>query len=278
MSRSLAVLGALVTGLATTALLPAGAAQAAVTCAPDAYEIDDNQQNAAPVAVGETVHRAICQTRDPLPGKPFANDVDYFAFTAVEGQAYTVEAVDVGAQLANNGAGAGGLGVGVTGPDGSVAQTFSIDGDLAVTEPLHAGRYLISAATADQEVYPEDNVITTRTVQGDAGRYGVRLTATAPAPVLTKLTVAPNPVKGGDNATATLTFSAPAPRNGLIVNLSSSNAFVASNISSSAVPPGATRYTMTIRTGRVSANTPVTFTGKVAHVGPEQTATLTVRR
>jgi hypothetical protein len=278
MPRLLAAAGVLLAGLATTALLPVGAARAAVTCAPDAYEIDDNQQNAAPIAVGETVHRAICQERTPLPGKPYAHDIDLFEFTAVEGQAYTAEVVDVGAALANNGAGAGGLTVGISGPGGSVEQTFSIDGDLVVTGPLHAGRHRIVAATMDQEVYPEDNVITTRTVQGDAGRYGVRLTATAPAPVVTGLTVSPNPVKGGKNATATLTFSAPAPRNGLIVNLSSSNAFVANTISSSQVPPGATRYTMTIRTGRVSATTPVTFTGKVAHVGQPLTAVLTVRR
>ena len=278
MSRLLAVTGVLLTGIACTVLLPAGAVQAAVTCAPDAFEMDDDQRSAAPIAAGETVHRAICQERTPLPGKPFTHDVDLFEFTAEEGQAYTAEVVDVGTQLENNGAGAGGLTVGISGPDGTVEQTFSIDGDLVVTGPLRAGRYRIVAGTNDQEIYPEDNVITTRTVQGDAGRYGVRLTATAPAPVLTALSVSPNPVKGGKNATATLTFSAPAPRNGLIVNLSSSSALVAGNVSSSAVPPGATRYTMTIRTGRVSADTPVTFTGKVAHVGPQQTAVLTVRR
>ncbi|GAB2602270.1 hypothetical protein Aab01nite_62780 [Paractinoplanes abujensis] len=277
MPRILAAAGVLLAAV----LVPAGAAQAAVTCAPDAYEIDDSGQNAAPIAAGETVHRAICQERTPLPGKPYAHDIDLFEFTAVEGQAYTAEVVGAGAQLANNGAGAGGLTVGISGPDGtgaSVEQTFSIDGDLVVTGPLHAGRYRVVAATMDQEIYPEDNVITTRTVQGDAGRYGVRLTATAPAPVVTGLTVSPNPVNGGKNATATLTFSSPAPRNGLIVNLSSSNAFVAGNVSSSQVPPGATRYHMTIRTGRVSADTPVTFTAKVAHVGQPKTAVLTVRR
>ena len=220
------------------------------------------------------MHRAICQERTPLPGKPNANDVDFFEFTAVEGQAYTVQAVDVGAGLANNGAGAGGLRLGVT----DAESTFSIDGDLVVTGPLHAGVHHIVAATNDQEIYPEDNVITTKTVQGDEGLYGVRLAATAPAPVLTGLTISPNPVKGGDNATATLRFSAPAPANGLILNLSSSNAFVASNISALSVPAGATRATLTIRTGRVSADTPVTFTGQVVRVGTPLTTVLTVRR
>ena len=146
------------------------------------------------------------------------------------------------------------------------------------TGPLHAGVYRIGAGTSDQQIYPEDNVITTKTIEGDAGRYGIHLFASAPAPVLTRLTIAPNPVKGGDKTTATLTFSAPAPPTGMVVNLSSNNAFVANNISSSRVPAGATRYTMTIQTGRVAADTPVTFTGLVAHVGPQLTTVLTVRK
>ena len=276
MPRLHALAGLLFAGLVTTALLPAGAAQAAVTCAPDAYEIDDTGQNVAPIAVGDTVHRAICQARDPLPGKPFSQDVDFFEFTAVEGQAYTVEAVDVGAGLQPNGAGAGGIAVGFSGGTTPVEQLFA--GSKTTTGPLHAGVYRIAAGTSDQEIYPEDNVITTKTIEGDAGRYGVHLFASAPAPVLTGLTISPNPVKGGDNATATLTFSAPAPSTGMVVNLSSSNAFVAGNVSSSRVPAGASRYRMTIRTGRVSANTPVTFTGLVAHVGPQLSTVLTVRR
>ena len=72
--------------------------------------------------------------------------------------------------------------------------------------------------------------------------------------------------------------AAPAPPSGMVVNLSSDNAFVAGNVSSSRVPAGATRYRMTIRTGRVAADTRVTFTGLVAHVGPQLTTVLTVRR
>jgi hypothetical protein len=275
MPRFLAVAAALLTGLATTVLIPAGAAHAAVTCAPDAYEVDDNGQNPAPIAVGETVYRAICQERDPLPGKPFTHDVDYFEFTALEGQAYTVTSVDKGAGVQPNGAGGGGLSVGFSSVDGPVEQLFG--SDWVVTAPLRAGRYRVSAATMDTEAYP-DHVLGTKTIEGDAGRYGVRLLASAPAPVLTGLTISPNPVKGGDTTTATLTFSAPAPPAGMVVNLSSSNAFVASNISSSRVPAGVSRYRMTIKTGRVAADTPVTFTGLVAHVGPKLTSVLTVRR
>jgi len=277
MPRLFVLAGVLLTGLvSTTALLPAAAAQAAVTCAPDAYEIDDDGRQAAPITVGETVHRAICQERVPLPGKSFAQDADFFEFTAVEGQAYTVEAVDLGTGLLPNGAGAGGLGVGFSGGTSPVEQLFG--GARTTTGPLHAGVYRIGAGTSDQQIYPEDNVITTKTIEGDAGRYGIHLFASAPAPVLTRLTIAPNPVKGGDKTTATLTFSAPAPPTGMVVNLSSNNAFVANNISSSRVPAGATRYTMTIQTGRVAADTPVTFTGLVAHVGPQLTTVLTVRK
>ncbi|MFE4369737.1 hypothetical protein ACFRMN_16190 [Streptomyces sp. NPDC056835] len=44
--------------------------------------------------------------------------------------------------------------------------------DRSTTPPPHAGRYLIGAATSDQQVYPEDNVLTTKTVQGNDGVYG----------------------------------------------------------------------------------------------------------
>jgi hypothetical protein len=77
--RLLTLTGTLLIGLIATVTSPIGSAQAvaprtvaqAVICAPDAFEVDDTGQSAAPIAVGSTVDRAICQGRDPLPGKPF---------------------------------------------------------------------------------------------------------------------------------------------------------------------------------------------------------------
>ena len=186
MPRLLALAGVLITGLATSVLLSPGAAQAAVTCAPDAYEIDDDGEHVAPIAVGETVYRAICQGREPLPGKPYAQDVDFFEFTAVEGQAYTVEAVGVGAALQPNGAGAGGLGVGFSTVTTPVDQLFG--GARTTTGPLRAGVYRIGAETSDQQIYPEDNVLTTKTVEGDEQRTiaGNRNTKRSPVGRLSK--------------------------------------------------------------------------------------------
>lgn len=275
-TRLLALAGALLAGVTATTAVAAGAAQAAVTCAPDPYEVDDSFQTAAPVAVGATAYRAICQGREVLPGKRFAQDNDYFVFTAAEGQAYTVTAVDLGAQV-------GGLEVWIS-RVGADNQTVSIDynrspdGKRFTTGPLTAGQYRILALTNEQEIYPEDNVITLKTVQGDAGRYGVRLAATAPAPVLSALTISPGTVSGGKGATATLTFTGPVLAGGTWFYLSSNNGFIANPNGSYFVPEGATRATMPIETHRPSGDTRVTFTGQMSFIGPKIDAVLTVRK
>ncbi|WNV87309.1 hypothetical protein [Umezawaea sp. Da 62-37] len=280
-SRLLATTGALLACLAS-AVVPTGVATAAVTCAPDGFEIDDTGAGAAPIAVGTTVDRAICQERTPLPGKRFAQDADFFEFTAVEGQAYTVDAVDVGSALVNSSTDRGGIALGLSrlnadGTTSGVDQNRSPNEDRVTTGPLAAGRYRISAGTSDLQVYP-DNVLTTKTIEGDAGRYGVWLSTSAPAPVVTSLTISPNRVNGGKPATATLTFSAPIPAGGSYINLSSSNGFAATATGSQQVPAGATRFTVAITTGRVSTDTPVTFTGLVAFVGQGVSTVLTVRK
>jgi hypothetical protein len=273
-------------GLALVAIpahaVPAPAATT-LTCAPDPYEIDDSGTGAvAPIQVGETVHRAVCQGRDPLPGKTEARDLDWFDFTAVEGQSYTVQATDVGAGLVNN-ADRGGLTVGFeqVDPDGTlsgIVQSTAPDGDRSTTLPLHAGRYLIVAVDGDQEVYPEDNVLATRTVQGDDGVCGITLTATAPAPVLKSLTVSPNPVKTGDEATATLVFTAPLLAGGSFVPVTSSDGFVAAPGGTQVAPGGATSWTVAIDARTVSKDTTVTISAQVPGVGPTLNTPLTVRK
>ncbi|ACU38449.1 hypothetical protein [Actinosynnema mirum] len=276
-TRLLAASGA---ALVLSALATAPA-HALVDCAPDPWEIDDVPgAAAAPIAPGETAHRAICQERDPLPGKTQARDVDWFEFTAVEGQAYTAEAVQVGAGLVNN-ADRGGLGVGfhrveADGSLTSVEQNTSPNGDRSTSVPLSAGAYRIGAATSDQQVYPKDNVLATKTVQGADGLYGIRLTATAPPPVLSSLTISPNAVKGGDTATATLVFSSPVLKGGTYFSLSSNDLYVANPTGSRVVPEGTTTVKIPVNTRRVPADTPVTFTGQVVWVGDRLTDVLTV--
>ncbi|WP_329172813.1 hypothetical protein [Streptomyces sp. NBC_01477] len=272
-------------GLALVAVPAHAVPSPAVTlaCAPDPYEIDDAGTGAvAPIQVGGTVHRAICQGRDPLPGKSEPRDVDWFDFTAVEGQSYTVEATDVGAGLVDN-ADRGGLSVGFEqiNPDGTpsgIIQSTAPDGDRSTTLPLHAGRYLVVAATGDQQVYPEDNVLATKTVQGSDGVYGIKLTATAPAPVLKSLKVSPNPVKAGDRATATLVFTAPLLAGGSYVPVVSSDGFVAAPGGTQVAPGGATSWTVPIDARSVSKDTTVTISAQVSGVGPTLTTPLTVRK
>jgi hypothetical protein len=286
MPRRLVRLSAVVTGVLATvvavAVVPAHAAT--ITCAPDPFEIDDAGTGVvAAIAVGGTASRAICQTRTPLPGKTDNVDVDWFDFTATEGQAYTIQVVSVGAGLVDDSADRGGLSVGFSqiGADGRPAgitqQSEALDGDRSTTGPLHAGRYLIGVGDSDQQIYP-DNTLNTKTVQGNDGLYTLKLTATAPAPVLTSLKVSPNPVKAGDKATATVTFSAPVLSGGTIVPVSSSVPSAAAPGGNQNAPAGVTSWSVPIDARSVSKDTTVTISASQGLYGPTLTAPLTVRK
>ncbi|GAB6898838.1 hypothetical protein [Kineosporia succinea] len=263
----------------TFAAAPARAAE--ITCAPDPHEIDDPALGVgdpvvtASIAVGGTASRAICQTRDPLPGKHAPQDVDYIGFTATQGQAYTVDLVAAGSGLTDPFVGF--LKLNDDGSTTSAVQSSAYDGRHSTTVPLDAGRYAILVADGSQEGYP-DHVLGTKTIQGEAGTYTVKLSASAPPPVLKSVKITPNPVKGGDSATATLTFTGPILPGGTTAPLSSSNAFVAGGAGSLFAPEGATTLRIPIRTGRVSQDTPVTFSAWVTGVGPTLSTQLTVRR
>lgn len=255
-------------------------AHAALACAPDAYE-KDTAATAAPLTVGGTTTRAICQEPTPQPRTESAQDQDYFAFTATGSTAYTVQAVDVGAALANDAYDRGGLGLGLwrLGADGrltSVEQNRAPNGDRIITAVLPAGKYVVHAATNEQQVYPESNTMDVKTVQGTEGRYGVRLTESAPAPVITSFTLSSSSVRSGQSLTATYTLSAPAPAGGMYVDVKSSNVYTVYPGSAFA-PAGATRVTVPITVRRTSTDLQVTLTAW-AMVGPAKSVVLTVRR
>jgi hypothetical protein len=273
-----AVLAAAV--LAGTVLTPGAASAAALSCAPDPYEVD-TQATAAPLAVGATVHRAICQSPVPQPGTTSKIDGDYFAFTATGGTAYTVEVVDVGSALVNDAFDLGGLGVGlwrqdVDGTSAGVEQIRPPNGDRVITPVLPAGRYIVHAGTRDTQIYPETNTIDVKTVQGDAGRYGVRLTESAPAPEIASFTLSSASVKGGKSLTGTYTLTAPAPTGGMYVDVDSTYVYNATPGRTFA-PAGATRVSFPISTRASSTDLQVTLTAS-ARVGATRSASLTVRR
>jgi hypothetical protein len=265
--------------LAGTVLAP-NPASAATACAPDPYEVD-SVATAAPLAVGVTVGRAICQAPTPQPRTESPRDEDYFAFTATGGTAYTVEIVSVGAALANDAYDRGGLEIGVSRLDAdggttTIEQNFRPNGDRVITPVLSAGRYIVFAGTSDSQVYPETNTIDVRTVQGDAGVYSVRLTESAPAPEIASLTLSSPTVKGGRSLTASYTLTAPAPAGGMYVDVSSTYLYNATPGKTFA-PAGATRVSFPIVTRASSSDLRVTLTAS-ARVGATRSAELTVRR
>jgi uncharacterized protein (TIGR03437 family) len=92
---------------------------------------------------------------------------------------------------------------------------------------------------------------------------------------LSTLTILPDHVTGGANATGTATLGAPAPFGGTAINVLSSNVFAAQPPQFVTVPQGATTATFTIVTSHVATTQTVTITATAG--GVSKTATLTVQ-
>jgi hypothetical protein len=267
-------------GLLAGLVVSLSPAQAALNCAPDPYE-KDTVATAAPLAVGATTTRAICQEPTPQPRIESPRDGDYFVFTATGGKAYTVQAVDVGAALVNDAFDRGGIQLGLSqlnadGTTTTIEQNRHLNGDRLITGILPAGRYVVFASTEDYQVYPATNTMDVKTVQGSEGIYGVRLTESAPAPVVTALTLASTSAGGGKSVKGTYTLSAPAPAGGMLVDIKSSNIYNAYP-SNTYAPAGATKVTFTITTRSSSSDLKVTLTAW-ARVGATKSVVLTVKR
>jgi hypothetical protein len=101
----------------------------------------------------------------------------------------------------------------------------------------------------------------------------VSISRPAPGPSLSSLSVNPTSIVGGRSATGTITLSAPAPNNGVVVSLSndSSTAAVPANVT---VPAGSSSANFAITTPSVTATTTATISA--ASGGVTRTATLTV--
>jgi hypothetical protein len=261
-------------------LVAGSPAQAALNCAPDPYE-KDSVAAAAPLAVGATTTRAICQEPTPQPRTESPRDEDYFVFTASGDKAYTVQAVDLGAALVNDAFDRGGLQLGVAqlnanGTTTTIEQNRHINGDRVITPVLPAGRYIVFASTNDTQIYPATNTMDVKTVQGSEGSYGVRLTESAPPPVITALTLSSTSAGGGKSLKGTYTLSAPAPSGGMLVDVSSTHVYNAYP-SNTYAPAGATKVTFPITTRSSSTDLRVTLTAW-ARVGAKKSVVLTVKR
>jgi hypothetical protein len=268
------------------AAAPAGAAVPA-GCAPDPWEPDGDfafsAGIAAPVDVGGSVTRAICQAPNPFPRTSAGQDYDFFRFTATGGKAYTGEITAAGGAL---GLGAqGGLQVGGlyrVNADGSGtavnAVTAANSFERFTTDVLPAGEYGFLTYTPDTQVYP-GNVLDIRTVSGVDGAYTVALSeAAVTVPTVSSVTLRSSSVKYGSTVTGTITMSGPAPEGGMFLFGDSSSRLVA-NPSSPYLPAGARSvdFTVTTTTQRPSRDTQVTISFTTT-TGTPKSVVLTVRR
>ncbi len=183
-------------------------------------------------------------------------------------------------------------GIGVTGlPDVSLnvvvrdinnpASTWWVGTDVGVFMSNDSGSTWSNAGTIYglPAVIVDDlavNATTGYIVAGTYGRGMWRMKLTSSAGIkLTKFTVSPSSVTGGDSSTGTVTLSAAPGTGGVTVALNSSNTSVATAPASVTVPSGATSATFTISTySGLSGQNTSTFTATYSGVGLTQVLTV----
>lgn len=94
-------------------------------------------------------------------------------------------------------------------------------------------------------------------------------------PVLSSLTLNPTSVRGGLTSTGTVTLSGPAPSEGAVINLFSSNTNVATVPASITVPAGATSASFSVTTSRVSRPTSVVISAEYNNTSVSATLKVT---
>ena len=284
--RTRIVLAASTAALTALVAVPAHAATPA-GCAPDPWEPDGDYDFsasiAAPVEVGGTVTRAICQAPNPFPRTTAGVDYDFFRFTATGGKAYTGEITAAGSSLGlgvQGGLVVGGLyRVNADGSGTSIdAVTAANSFERFTTDVLPAGEYGFLTYTSDNQVYP-GNVLDIRTVTGQEGAYTVTVSESAVVvPTIASVTLASTSVKYGSTVTGTITMSGPAPEGGMFL-FSDSSSRLTANPSSPYLPAGARSATFTVTTTsqRPSRDTRVTISFRTT-TGEPKSVVLTVRR
>ncbi|HYG79256.1 MAG TPA: M36 family metallopeptidase, partial [Pyrinomonadaceae bacterium] len=98
------------------------------------------------------------------------------------------------------------------------------------------------------------------TVTASAGFNSVSRELTVNPPKASALSLSPNPVKGGSNATGTIILDCAAPAGGMLVTLTTTNPAVAGpTVTKMTVPAGSSRGTFTVATKKVTASQRVTI-------------------
>ena len=110
---------------------------------------------------------------------------------------------------------------------------------------------------------------------GGGTSNAITFTIQAANPVLNSLTIYPSNVIGENSSQGTVVLSGPAPSEGAIVSLSSSNTSVATVPATVTVPSGQTSTNFTVNTAKVTGSKKVTISG--SYTGVTKSATLTVQ-
>ena len=149
---------------------------------------------------------------------------------------------------------------GLTGPLGQTItlSTTSTFAQVPASVKVLPGTNTIAFNVTTSGV-PTSSVATIKSIDG-AQITNASLTVTPAG--LSTFTLAPGTVKGGTNVVGKITLTGFAPPGGLVVNLSSSNAGVASVPAQVTVPAHTSVFSFTIKTFGVTASRSVTLTAK----------------
>ena len=163
-------------------------------------------------------------------------------------------------------------------PAGGAAVTLS-SASSAVTVPASAtvaqGANAVTFAIATAVVAQTTAATLTASYNGTNATTTFTVNPALP-PTLTKLTLNPTTVSGGNPSVGTVTLAAPAPAGGALVTLKSSNPAAAAVPPSVLVAAGATTQTFTVTTAVLKRSAAPVISATYA--GVKKTATLTIKR
>lgn len=143
----------------------------------------------------------------------------------------------------------------------------------SVTVPANASMANFTVTTSPVSSHTAGNI----SASYNGVTTSTTITLTAPATAgLSSLILNPTTVTGGATSIGTVTFSAPAPSGGLLVNLTSSNSNRASVPASVSIPAGSLSASFNVVTARVSRKASVTIGASLS--GVTKSASLTILR
>jgi Domain of unknown function (DUF4082)/Bacterial Ig domain len=163
----------------------------------------------------------------------------------------------------------------ITGPGGAGA-TVALSGASSATTTadgagnytftgLANGSYTVTPSNGSYAFSPPSQITTINSASISAFNFG--------SVGVASITFNPSSVTAGSSSTGTVTLSAPAPSNGAVVTLSSTNTTAAQIPATVTLGAGATTASFTVTTSAVATNTPITIS---ATLGTTQSATFTV--